>query len=93
MEKELILEGRWKRIGFSKTKTYIFENIYNHKQIQLSSRQVKNVINGKDTIGHIMTRRIKNEDNRIGCFRFGNSVNKSWGRTKYKYIKERKEVE
>lgn len=54
-----LLDGRWKYVSRnSKTTLYTFQNIYNKEKIKLSHRQVKMVLDGKDTVAHITTRRI-----------------------------------
>lgn len=81
--KGIILEGRWECIERKPTSMYVFENIYNHNTIEMSDRQIKNVINGRDTIGHIISRRHERTMDNI----FLNNVQKSWRKQKHKYAK------
>ena len=84
----LILEGRWKAVSMTDTHTYVFENIYNDNTITLTHYQIERVLNGKDTIGHIMTRKAPNHE----MFKYGNNIQKNWKRQKYKYLKKSKKV-
>ena len=84
----LILEGRWKYKGLTPTNTCLFENIYNGNELTLSHRQLQQVIDGKDTIGHIMNRRIPKNRNGIGVFKYGNDTQKIWDKIKHKYAKQ-----
>lgn len=84
----LILEGRWKYKNKTPTNTYLFENIYNGNELTLSHRQIEQVLNGKTTIGHIITKRIPKGDNPIRIFKYGNREQKWWNKIKHKYAKE-----
>lgn len=57
MEKDF-LEGRWQFVKIGVDGQYHYKNIYNNKELKLSYQQLKNVLNGKTTIGKIMCRRI-----------------------------------
>lgn len=80
----LILDGLWKFKSSGKNGSYIFENIYNHTTITISQAQLENVKNGKDTIGHIMSRRI-GYDSRFPRF---NGVVKLFNSQKHRFVKE-----
>ena len=80
----LELEGRWKFKNKVSNSCYLFENIFNQNTVELSYRQVKMVLNGHDTIGHIITRRLPNTE----LFKYGNNQQKNWKRYKYKYFKK-----
>ena len=88
MYEGLILEGRWQYQKRTDTNTLLFKNIYNSMEICLSHKQVEMILNGHDTIGHIMTRRAPKSQ----FFKYGNSVQKSWQRVKYKNVKKIKKV-
>ena len=84
----VILEGRWKYKSESPTTMVEFENIYNGNTIRLSHRQIRQVMNGKDTVGHIMSRRMGHNKHT----NWGNNVLKRWGQLKHiNYIKWREE--
>ena len=82
--KDIILEGRWKWKCYTETKMNTFENIYNGMLVELTHRQVESILNGKDTLGHIITRRLKNSES----FVYGNSVQKGWKKIKYNHRKK-----
>ena len=82
--KGLILEGRWEYQNKTPTNTNLFKNIYNANTVLLSNRQVEMVLNGHDTIGHIITRRAPNSE----MFKYGNCVQKGWKRMRYKNLKK-----
>ena len=84
----LLLEGRWQFNSINPNSMCVFENIYNHSKVELSYHQVEQVIKNENTIGHIMSRRIKSTDNNIGAFKYGNDIQKNWGRIKYKNRKK-----
>lgn len=54
----LVLEGRWQFVKWNINGGITLENIYNHNTIILTNRQFDAVLNGNDTIGHIISRRI-----------------------------------
>jgi hypothetical protein len=82
--KDKILDGRWKVVGKDeKSSRYLFENVYNHQIIKLSYRQINQVINGKDTISKIQSRRIGSYNEFQTKVR--NSVTRCWGKIKWKY--------
>ena len=55
----IILDGRWKYKGIENKSLRVFENIFNHTEVKLSDRQVKDVLDGHTTVSAIMCRRIK----------------------------------
>ena len=52
------LEGRWQFIKCDKSGSYLYKNIYNNNELKLSHKQVKDVLDGKTTLGKIMCRRM-----------------------------------
>lgn len=81
----LLLDGRWKfKTGSSTHNIVTFVNIYNGNEIQLTYKQVEDVINGRNTVSRIMCRRIGNQ----GHFETNNTVS-WWKKTKAKYSKGR----
>lgn len=80
---DLILDGRWKFKAWNNKGSAIFENIYNHTETLLTTRQINDVINGKTNVSTIMSRRIIGGHNELRIV--DNSVSKSWKLQKYKY--------
>lgn len=89
IEKGEILDGRWEFVEHSNNGAmYEFKNIYNGIAIKLSARQVKMVKDGKDTISHIQTRRLRNVGKTKGNpMWWTNGVNKAFARQINKYNK------
>ena len=84
--KDKLLDGRWKYLHRQKH-MLIFENIYNHSLVELSDRQVRMVLDGKDTVSHIQTRRIGNERKKNSPHWWCNGVNKAYSNSINKYKK------
>lgn len=84
--KGMVLEGKWAYAGKTSRHNCALENIYNHSRIELSMAQMDRVIEGLDTIGHIMTRRIKiSSTGANGLFKYGNEHQKWWARKKSEF--------
>lgn len=82
-----VLEGKWKYHHYQDGQ-YMFENIYNGNTIALRLRQVKNILEGKDTIARIQCRKIWKEGKTT--FKYGNnSVIRSYTYQMKKYRKSR----
>ena len=79
----LVLDGRWKFKSWERHGSAVFENIYNHTEITLSSKQINNVVNGKTSVSTIMSRRIVNGPNELRVV--DNMVSKRWKFQKYKH--------
>lgn len=83
---ELILESKWRMVE-SHNASYDFENIYNGYRIVLTHKQVSRVLNGEDTISHIIARRLTNERRPNDPFMGMNSVQKHWVKLKRQHRK------
>ena len=81
-----IFDGRWKFVGCHNHK-YKFVNIFNGREITLTYRSYKNVIEGKDTISHFIARNLLGNDNN---FVFNNICAQNSYRKKYFAEKEKK---
>ena len=75
--KSLVIDGRWKFLR-SEKKSYIFQNIYNNTTIALSHKQVNNILSGKETISHIICRRIGKDTRKNTPFWWTNRVMKNY---------------
>ena len=83
---ELILEAKW-RLTKTSGSLYEFENIYNGSRIALSHKQVSRVLNGEDTISHIIARRLTKERKPNDPFMGMNSVQRHWVKLKGQHRK------
>ncbi len=82
----LVFEGRWKYKKVLKGK-YVFENIYNKQEVVLSGVQIYNVINGKDTLSKIISRKLFKEKGTT--VPVDNHTCTRWQNNKRKYAKRR----
>lgn len=85
--KDKILEGKWKYHHYQDN-NYMFENIYNGTTISLQLRQVRKVLEGKDTIARIQCRKIW-KDSKSKTQWQDNSVIKAYVNQIHKYRKPR----
>ena len=93
IEKGTILDGVWEFVGYINdgSTMYEFKNIYNGKTIKLSNRQVKQVMDGKDSISHIISRRLRNNPRQKNSpVWWSNSVKKSFGKQVHKFESAKK---
>lgn len=85
-----ILDGRWEiKKSIPNKSLYSLENIYNHRIIELSSKQVKDIVNGRSTVGKVITKRLhkNNYDNRLK-YCVSNYVVITYARSTSKYAKK-----
>lgn len=55
----LVLDGRYKFADkMTRSGRYTFKNIYNGKTVELTTRQIADVVSGKTNLSKIMSRRI-----------------------------------
>lgn len=52
---DTLYDGRWQFIGCH-YKKYQFKNIYNEQVVEVGERTYKNIVSGKDTISHHISR-------------------------------------
>ena len=84
--KDKLLDGRWEFHHIENT-LYVFKNIYNGKEISLSMKQVKNILNGKDTISHIQCRRLGKDKRDNSPNWWGNNIVRNFAKQLHKHSK------
>ena len=82
---KLLLDGRWKVNGMPRQGFYELENVYNQNIIEITGRQLENVVNGETTVSKIISRRIGGGSG----LPIDNGVVKSYQTQKAKHANER----
>lgn len=84
-----LFEGRWELKGYV-DKRYLLVNVYNGQKLEISSSQLERLRSGKDTVSHIITRRIagnsKSKSSR--WYDIDNTIVRNMNRNKAKYGKK-----